>query len=55
MSFIIVRGSGNNRKTAEVPAWQAKNSREQRERVIEDTKALVSRPATFANHSGQLS
>lgn len=54
MDFTLVRGSGNNRKTATVPAWQAKASREERERVGEDFKALVTRPQTFGNYCGQL-
>jgi hypothetical protein len=52
--ITIVRGSGNNRKSAVLPAWQARSSREERERVVEDTKALVTRPATFHNFSGRL-
>lgn len=54
MSITVVRGSGNNRKTVTLPAWQAKGCRDTRERIIEDTKALVARPATFHNFSGRL-
>jgi hypothetical protein len=54
MDFTLIRGSGRNRKTAVVPAWQAKSQRENRERVAEDFKALVTRPQTFGNHSGEL-
>lgn len=50
MQFIV--GTGTTRKVVELPAWQAKAHREERERVVEDVKAIVSRPATFANHSG---
>ena len=55
MSLFITRGSGKNRRTVEVPSWQAKSHRDACERVREDVKALVTRPATFGNFSGGLS
>ena len=54
MNITFIRGSGRNRKTAELPSWGARSQRAVRERVAEDAKALILRPATFGNHSGEL-
>lgn len=50
MDFVV--GSGNNRRKVTLPAWGAKSHRNERERVVEDVRAITSRPSTFRNHSG---
>jgi hypothetical protein len=50
MDFVV--GSGNNRRKVELPSWGAKGFRGERERVVEDVKAIALRPTTFRNHSG---
>ena len=52
--ITLIRGSGNTRKAAPIAHRNTTLFREERERVVEDLKALVLRPATFKNFSNKL-